>query len=568
MKDSWTRRNAMGSVLAVGATAAKANDLSVAAMRRNGSTTRDDIEGSIIDIGLFSQARDIDIPRECMFVRTSGHTLPGKGSAKYVFDPTVNVAYVAEHPRTAFVTKNDRGFRLSGDIVDVDQVGALGNGTTDDTSSIQEALDFVEAGGGGIVLLPIGRYVVSSPIALPGTVGFEGYGQFSSLEIHGCNGINIRSSNTIGPRRIANMWIRGHGCENFSAIVSDLLPPLRAQGLVFENIYIAFFGTAARCRGLWHTTFRNLTINQVWTGIYLFGQNVKITVDNCHITHGGLLSGKDYSQGIIVGDAAFDLRPEDVQISKSLIYGFSKAIVWRTALFGAVSNCDLDACTKTGIELVTADGGFSFRDNWIQVGSEIEDTYGIHATALGYIPELSNVSVQNNRINSLKSGKSSSGIFADSNQSNLEIIGNSFFGEWKNSIYIRKAKSVAINGNRSKHSLIVESSRSISIEKNYFDNGITLSNNSSIYCSENFGKESPKITGTVVFPAGQKSLEKSFADLGLPNLPNGSYDKFFMVGDNGSGISYRLIADRFKLTLIATSSSPTESKVSFVIEVR
>ena len=48
----------------------------------------------------------------------------------------------------------------------VRQFGVTGNGTTDDTTKIQAAIDFVESLGGGIVYLPFGRYVVSTTLTV------------------------------------------------------------------------------------------------------------------------------------------------------------------------------------------------------------------------------------------------------------------------------------------------------------------------------------------------------------------------------------------------------------------
>ncbi|HJN18301.1 MAG TPA: glycosyl hydrolase family 28-related protein, partial [Armatimonadota bacterium] len=45
--------------------------------------------------------------------------------------------------------------------------GAVGDGKTDDTAAIQEALDKAAADGGGIVRLPRGNYRVASHLTVP-----------------------------------------------------------------------------------------------------------------------------------------------------------------------------------------------------------------------------------------------------------------------------------------------------------------------------------------------------------------------------------------------------------------
>jgi len=52
------------------------------------------------------------------------------------------------------------------DVFNVKNYGAVGNGTTDDTAAIQDAIDAAEANGGGLVLLPPGTYLVSDTLTV------------------------------------------------------------------------------------------------------------------------------------------------------------------------------------------------------------------------------------------------------------------------------------------------------------------------------------------------------------------------------------------------------------------
>jgi len=76
--------------------------------------------------------------------------------------------------------------------------GATGDGTTDDATSIQAAIDAASAAGGGIVFLPPGTYSVETTIDLKGTVSLVGAGMASTVLTmnHASNGLITTNANT------------------------------------------------------------------------------------------------------------------------------------------------------------------------------------------------------------------------------------------------------------------------------------------------------------------------------------------------------------------------------------
>ncbi len=54
------------------------------------------------------------------------------------------------------------------------EMGAKGDGTTDNTAAIQKALDAARVAGGGIVELPAGRFRVNGALSIPGGVTLQG----------------------------------------------------------------------------------------------------------------------------------------------------------------------------------------------------------------------------------------------------------------------------------------------------------------------------------------------------------------------------------------------------------
>lgn len=431
---------------------------------------------NIVILPLFIDADRVRLPAACALVWTGGHSQTGQGAACYRREPVVTAAYARAHPRTAFIDADGRGFRLLVQDVNVRQTGAIGDGRADDTAAIQEALTVVETVGGGTVGIPSGDYRITAPLILPPRTAMRGVGPASVLRVEGCDGLVIVASDGIGPRSVCDFMLHGQGCENFSAILINIPDNQRAQGLVFERLYLSFFGTGVRSRGLWHATFRTVTINQVWSGLVFNGRNIKITIDDCRITQGGLLRKTGETAGVQVGDATLPTRPEDVQIDRSIIYGFDKAIFWRTALFGGVRNCDLDACVHTGLELVTADGGFTFANNWIQVeGAAVS---GISCTALGYNPQLTNILIANNHIVVRARSPGSCGIAIGNQQSDLTVESNGVSGPWENGIHANGVRRLHVRNNKVESRIFVERCTNVVVEQNFAGAGVHLSGNS------------------------------------------------------------------------------------------
>ena len=407
--------------------------------------------------------------------------------------------------------------------ISIKDFGAIGDGVADDTAAIQACLDAIQSSSalGGTAYIPAGEYKITATLDLPANVSMEGAGQFSILRVYGCDGINILSSNVIGPRRVANFWLYGSGADAFSAIVCDILPAPKAMGLLFDGVYISFFGTGVSGRGLWHTAFRNCVINQVHVGMIFYGQNVKITVDTCSVTHGGLVSGTGESVGIQVGDSGGS-RPEDVQIDKTIVFGFDVGVVWRQCLFGGITNSDIDACQVEGVRITTADGGFVVRDNYIQVDSSTVNVIGINVAALGFTPALGTILIQNNRIgNTTNTAGASYGIFVGANQTGVQIDNNACFG-WAavGSFRADGAVNLKVTNNSFATALQVLNCVEPYVANNNIDGTAQfLSNTQPI-----FGRNQGVLTyafGSVAIPAGATSATATWASLGLPNGVSG-----------------------------------------------
>lgn len=111
---------------------------------------------------LFSQIATLRIPDSIRLIVTEGWDQLGVGGARYVFDANVDRAWIARYPRSSTISANGRGFRLEHNGGDVKQYGATGDGRTDDTAAINEAL----SRGGVVTLSGPGTYHVTDRLVL------------------------------------------------------------------------------------------------------------------------------------------------------------------------------------------------------------------------------------------------------------------------------------------------------------------------------------------------------------------------------------------------------------------
>ena len=64
-------------------------------------------------IGLFTTATTFDIPAGTDVVKTAGYDAIGVGAAEYIYDASINAAFVTAHSGWSFVSSNGRGYRLA-----------------------------------------------------------------------------------------------------------------------------------------------------------------------------------------------------------------------------------------------------------------------------------------------------------------------------------------------------------------------------------------------------------------------------------------------------------------------
>ena len=95
--------------------------------------------------------------------------------------------------------QTDAPLDKGGPFFNVKAYGATGNGTTDDTASIQRAVDAALSAGGGIVYLPAGRYLLKGTVAISrmDLVSLVGAGMGTNLLVDSNLGISLGSTSLL-----------------------------------------------------------------------------------------------------------------------------------------------------------------------------------------------------------------------------------------------------------------------------------------------------------------------------------------------------------------------------------
>lgn len=149
--------------------------------------------------------------------------------------------------------------------INVRQFGATGNGTTDDTSAIQAAIDTRRN-----VFIPDGTYLVSSL-----DYGTPSFANQMNITGAGRNEVILKGSGT-GP-------ILTIGSTSMTNFISNIL----ISGIEFDGQGAGTTTEGVICYGLVESTFRDCTFTNCGTGLYDYGGIANI-YENCKIGSSGV----------------------------------------------------------------------------------------------------------------------------------------------------------------------------------------------------------------------------------------------------------------------------------------
>lgn len=187
----------------------------------------------------------------------------------------------------------------SSGVYKVTEYGALGDGTTDDTTAIQAAIDAASSAGGGTVFFPKGTYLITAALNLKSYVNLKGVvGAWNTAK-----GSVIKTASTT----INMLYYTSAGTGLVSATIENLRLEGPASGtgrgiylangggstnphvnVVFRNLKVVGVGTGIEVVCLIVSVFDNVTCDTCTTGFYLNGgaafatPNTSITMTACY----------------------------------------------------------------------------------------------------------------------------------------------------------------------------------------------------------------------------------------------------------------------------------------------
>ena len=191
-----------------------------------------------------------------------------------------------------------------GAVRNVKAYGAVGDGITDDTAAIQAALN-----DRGTVLLPPGKYLITSELTMPNRTRLVGSGSFSWSPVLNHESWLIWGGDADDTKAVIRCSTAAVGTEPSSALTG-----VQIENVLVDANYLAGYGVYV-AYAINDSRFRNITVKKAtqhgfWAAKLWYASIEKIVARNCQgcgITIGKKPGGWD-SSAVINGVYIADLR--------------------------------------------------------------------------------------------------------------------------------------------------------------------------------------------------------------------------------------------------------------------
>lgn len=272
----------------------------------------------------------------------------------------------------------------TGSTFDVKIQGALGDGSADDTASIQAAIDAASAAGGGVVFFPPGNYRITEPLDIPSYVHIEGsepasrYWAYStstppsacSIEVDGSFSGSAALSIGAGTTAISvrNITIAGRNVGSVHGILVGT--PGTENNYLFEHVAIIGMGGDGFRGQLYAARFETVFIG----GCHGWGMNASGRFTDTYVSNsyfagnieGGLALAGTTNSGLCVFNACrFERSGFNSAAPTTPTNADAPGIYLRRANDIKFIACETDANSGHGVDISCASGAHLYNLHFV-----------------------------------------------------------------------------------------------------------------------------------------------------------------------------------------------------------
>lgn len=175
-----------------------------------------------------------------------------------------------------------------GEIVyDVKAYLAVGDGTTDDTTAIQNAINAAHAAGGGRVYLPTGIYKITSPLTVYGNMVIEGSGTNAAVIKQFTNNTSAFTGNDILYLSIRDLNIITNGITHTSNSAIDIhwTSNGNTEQISLTNLVINGYFVGMNMQTLITSTIQNVECYGCDTGLNMWDGGTSVLISNTYMNN-------------------------------------------------------------------------------------------------------------------------------------------------------------------------------------------------------------------------------------------------------------------------------------------